>query len=229
MRWFGVSAQLQLLNANHGMIPAHGITSALLMSEQNQYRGQKCTTGRRATIRRRDSPRLQFPWWKRHSCKSVLNVERLPTGHAEDRLTEPLSLPTLVSVPTWLDYVVKFANKMLTYKTKLPENQYQIIACATLEDKSILHITISSVLEWSQPWSPRNWVVLIVHNIPWYTSRQHKSFLLPHCSIHSDFISSIFIFCPRLMPFNTVHLSDPEFPLPGSQRGYLQMNLLFPQ
>lgn len=50
------------------------------------------------------------------------------------------SLPTLISAPARLDYVAKFASKMLTRKTKLPENQYQIIAQAMLEDKLILYI-----------------------------------------------------------------------------------------
>lgn len=141
MKWFGVSAQLQFLNANHCVILEHGITSVLLMRGQNQYRGQKCTIGRRAAIRQRDSLSLQFPWQYRGS--SVLNVRGRPTEHAKDWLLRVLSLPTLISAPTWLDYVAKFANKMLTCKTKLSENQYQIIAQATLEDKLTLYIIMS--------------------------------------------------------------------------------------
>lgn len=53
---------------------------------------------------------------------------------------EGLFLPTFLSAPTWLDYVAKFANKMLTRRTKLSENQYQTIAQAMLEDKLIPHI-----------------------------------------------------------------------------------------
>lgn len=85
-------------------------------------------------------PKITIPLTRRHSCKSFLNVEGLPTHHAKDSPAEGLSLPTLISALIWLDYVAKFANKMLTCKTKLSKNQYQIIAQAMLKDKLILHI-----------------------------------------------------------------------------------------
>ena len=137
MKWFGVSAQLQLLNANHCVILAHGITSVLLMRGQNQYRGQKCTIGRRAAIRHRDSPSLQFPWQRVAGASLMRGVTYQPY---KALAPEGLSRPTLISAPTWLDYVAKLANKMLTCKTKLSENQYQIIAQPLLGDKLILYI-----------------------------------------------------------------------------------------
>lgn len=64
---------------------------------------------------------------------SVPILQKGPAG-------DGFSLPTLISALTWLDGVAKFANKMLTRKTELSENQYQVIAQTMLEDKLILHI-----------------------------------------------------------------------------------------
>lgn len=69
-------------------------------------------------------PKITIPLTRKHSCKGFLNAERLPMDHAKDSLTEGLSLSTVFSAPTRLDYLAKFANKMLTYKTKLSGNQY---------------------------------------------------------------------------------------------------------
>lgn len=45
-------------------------------------------------------PKITIPLASRHSCKSFLNVERLPTGHAKNSLMEGLSLPTFISALT---------------------------------------------------------------------------------------------------------------------------------
>ena len=85
-------------------------------------------------------PKITIPPTRQRSCKSLLHVRGPPYLPRKGRAREGFSLLTLVSAPTWLDDVAKFANKMLTCKTKLSENQYQIIAQAMLEDKLILHI-----------------------------------------------------------------------------------------
>lgn len=131
MKWFGVSAQLQLLNANHCVILAHGITSALLMRGQNQYRGQKCTIGRRAANRPRDSLSLQFPW--QHRGRSVLNVRERPTEHAKDWLLRVYLYPH--SSLHRFDWIMlrSLPTKCWHVKPNFQKNQYQRIAQATLE------------------------------------------------------------------------------------------------
>jgi hypothetical protein len=65
-------------------------------------------------------PKTAIPLMERHSCKSFLNVERLPTQRTGSQRVFLSPYSSLYQH----DCIVKFANKMLIYKTKLLGNQY---------------------------------------------------------------------------------------------------------
>lgn len=139
MKWFGVSAQLQLLNANAAR------SEHMEWHQRLWWEDRINTEVKSAPLGGEPQSGTGIP----QDYNSPDQTEQLqePSSHRgapylprKAQAREGFSLPTLISAPSWLDDVAKFANKMLTCKTKLSENQYQIIARALLEDKLNLRI-----------------------------------------------------------------------------------------